>query len=574
MDVSIRGLMANWLPQAPNILKTLIQIPLGWSPNARYQDWWTEVLVQCARPVLQSPAALLKSQEFFKWDIGIWGPMWVAKSTIPAPVASLHARDLEAGGKRRNDTIDIQQAISFAIEALASYDDERSCPIPSFDEAGVEVEWTSYRRNVQPWSFIQPALAEQLIYDGMLTELPGGSDSPVILFAHGGAFCLMDPANHRLFASRLARNSGSRVVNVRYRLSPQSTFPAALMDMFLAYLSLLSPPPGSLHEAVAGNKIILAGDSSGGNLVASLQVLLTTLVQHGNTEIQSPWHANEIITIPNPPTAALSLASPWLDITRSLPSCTLNSRYDFIAPPAPLEPSLMSTSPLFPPDEIWPADPARTETYCEAVMCAHPLVSPLMSPMEVLAGFPALYACTGWEGMTDETEVFVRRVVEARKRKDEREKRCETTYARLSNEQPEILGCEIVFDGYIGMPHTFAFVTYNRAGVKADRNRANHIMRAVAGQWQDHDHTTNEHEKEISKVNDVGRATWTDAKTMKQVFISFMDLGMTSEFSGYDRKESLTDEIVFKKVDEGRRFRVDLERRLREDEIALKGQPS
>lgn len=564
MDVSPRGLIANWVPHFPRLCKTIVQALFGCSPNAEYQDWMTEVIVQVARPILQTPAALLKSQNFFLLDTGVWGHMWVSKYTIPAPVNVPNDHKLNIRAIESNRVLTISQAIFFAVNNLAIHDDEKSCPVPPLDPAGIQVEWTSYRRNARFWSRSPSGLSNQDIYDRTILDLPDGNDSPVILFAHGGAFCLMDPANHRHSAARLANVTDSRVLNVRYRLSPQSIFPGALMDMFVTYLSLLSPPPGSLHKAVPGSRIALAGDSSGGNLVTALQVLLSTLVLNGKTQIQNPWSTNEndsVITIPNPPTAALSLVSPWLDITRSLPSCSLNSRYDFIAPPEPLEPSLMSTSPMFPPDEIWPAKPVRTETYCEAVMCTHPLVTPLTTPKEVLAYFPSVYACIGWEGMTDETEVFMRRLAEAQASNEEVEQGAERASIDSGSTMNVLGGGNHIFDGYIGMPHTFAAIQYNAAGTKANLNRRNHIRNAIIK--ADVDDST---QRKGSSLGTSCYASWTNVKTMKETAVPMEDLGLTTEFSGYVRKDPLTDEFMFTKVAEGRIFRVELERRLREDE--------
>lgn len=231
----------------------------------------------------------------------------------------------------------------------------------------------------------------------------------------------------------------------------------------------------------------------------------------------------------------------------------------------------MSTSPMFPPDEIWPAKPVRTETYCEAVMCAHPLVSPLTAPLEVLRLFPAVYACTGWEGMTDETEVFMRRLAEAKTQHPEDMTASETDSNTTLSTQPASLQWfdgEIVFDGYIGMPHTFAVIPYNQAGSQAGKNRAEHIKKAVS------DLTSLLPGKEQSTVigsgpRKIGRASWTNVKTMKETAIPIADLGITSEFSGYTRVQPLTDEFMFTKVEEGRSFRVELERRLREGDKAV-----
>lgn len=195
-------------------------------------------------------------------------------------------------------------------------------------------------------------------------------------------------------------------------------------------------------------------------------------------------------------------------------------------------------------------------------MCAHSLVSPLIAPMDVLRLFPAVYACTGWEGMTDETEVFIRRLAKARERDLDHGKGIRVTpNDTIPKDCRGIVG-EVVFDGYIGMPHTFAFMTYNKAGIKADTTRANHIKNAVANQDKSHALES----QLLHQSGAIGQASWTNVKTMKESSISFADLGMTSEFSGYTRVDPLTDELVFEKVEEGRVFRVQLERRLRDQE--------
>ena len=86
----------------------------------------------------------------------------------------------------------------------------------------------------------------------------------------------MDPCTHRVPIAHLSRLTGAPVLSVRYRLAPQNPFPAALVDALTAYLSLIHPPPGSLHDPVPANKIIISGDSAGGNLsLVLLQTLLT-----------------------------------------------------------------------------------------------------------------------------------------------------------------------------------------------------------------------------------------------------------------------------------------------------------
>ena len=61
------------------------------------------------------------------------------------------------------------------------------------------------------------------------------------------------------------------VFSVDYRLSPKSSFPDALNDCWQVYTWLLEK--GEAHFGFKIENIILAGDSAGGNLVASLTIL-------------------------------------------------------------------------------------------------------------------------------------------------------------------------------------------------------------------------------------------------------------------------------------------------------------
>lgn len=89
----------------------------------------------------------------------------------------------------------------------------------------------------------------------------------VILYIHGGswAFGTLDTA--RAAASLLADATDVRVLSVEYRLAPEQPFPAGLEDCIAVYRWLLRN--GFLHEDIA-----LVGDSAGGNLCLSMQLLL------------------------------------------------------------------------------------------------------------------------------------------------------------------------------------------------------------------------------------------------------------------------------------------------------------
>lgn len=269
----------------------------------------------------------------------------------------------------------------------------------------------------------------------------------------------MDPATHRFTTSALAEKSGGRCFSVRYRLSPQNMFPAALLDALVSYLALLSPPLGSFHEAVPASRIVIAGDSSGACLASSLLLLLLTLRRMNITHIR--FHGkdvditggNEILpTDRKPPVAGLAITSPWLDVSRALPSVYRNAKWDIIDPPSKLP---HPPVPNFPADLIWPADPPRVETYCEARMVSHPLVSPLAAGSEDWRGAPPVHITVGWEAMQDEAEVFARRL--------------------------HASGVAVDFEGYVGMPHCFAMVPWNAQGRLALKNWAIFCLSASLG---------------------------------------------------------------------------------------------
>ncbi|RJF89209.1 DUF1329 domain-containing protein [Oleomonas cavernae] len=99
--------------------------------------------------------------------------------------------------------------------------------------------------------------------------VPGGAkDQRVILYIHGGAWCLGSPKASRGFAASIASVCRTRVLSVGYRLAPENPFPAGLCDCIEAYRWLVNV------QGVSPNNIIVLGDSSGGNLALALLVAL------------------------------------------------------------------------------------------------------------------------------------------------------------------------------------------------------------------------------------------------------------------------------------------------------------
>jgi acetyl esterase len=83
---------------------------------------------------------------------------------------------------------------------------------------------------------------------------------PVLVYFHGGGFVLGGLDSHDDVCAEICEGAGLAVVAVDYRLAPEHPFPAAFEDGW-SVLSAL----GRMHD-----RIVVAGDSAGGNLAAAL----------------------------------------------------------------------------------------------------------------------------------------------------------------------------------------------------------------------------------------------------------------------------------------------------------------
>lgn len=94
-----------------------------------------------------------------------------------------------------------------------------------------------------------------------------GDTGVVMLYLHGGAFCLGSPQTHRSITTRLAREGGITIHVPDYRLAPEHPHPAPLNDVLACYEALLT-------QGLPAERIVLAGDSAGGALALSLALAL------------------------------------------------------------------------------------------------------------------------------------------------------------------------------------------------------------------------------------------------------------------------------------------------------------
>jgi acetyl esterase len=89
---------------------------------------------------------------------------------------------------------------------------------------------------------------------------------PVMLYIHGGGFVMCDKNTHRGIG-RIYADNGHVVFNINYRLAPQHPYPAALVDAGRAYAWVVE---NAARYGGDPNRIIIAGESAGGNLTLAL----------------------------------------------------------------------------------------------------------------------------------------------------------------------------------------------------------------------------------------------------------------------------------------------------------------
>jgi carnitine 3-dehydrogenase len=97
--------------------------------------------------------------------------------------------------------------------------------------------------------------------------MDGVTSDVTLLYLHGGGYVVGGLDSHDDVCAELARDAGIEVVSLDYRLSPEHAYPAALDDVEAAYR----------HLAGMGRRVIVGGDSAGGNLAAALCLRLKRL---------------------------------------------------------------------------------------------------------------------------------------------------------------------------------------------------------------------------------------------------------------------------------------------------------
>lgn len=118
-------------------------------------------------------------------------------------------------------------------------------------------------------------LAEDWAFEaGSMEGVPGewqtfgeAGRNKVLMYIHGGGWILDSPFTHRPLTTAIAKSANVSVFSVDYRLAPEHPFPAHLEDCVACYKGLIA-------NHVSPEKIIIGGDSAGGNLTLATLLYL------------------------------------------------------------------------------------------------------------------------------------------------------------------------------------------------------------------------------------------------------------------------------------------------------------
>lgn len=330
---------------------------------------------RAARAFNASFGTIHAQQDALRRDRGASGPIWVSRFSIPAPPEE-----------------DLRQHFLRAVKDASDGTEKLESPAYA---PSLHAEWTGRRAGADPKA-PEPQLAEPLKYERLQAE---ARSAPVVLYVQGGGYVFGSTVTARAAVKRLCNLTGAPVLSLNYRLAPRDALPAALLDVLVAYVSLLSPPAGALHGAVKAEEVVLAGESAGAALCLGVVQVLLNLRRRGVERVRVNGREVEM-RMP----AGLALVSPPGDILQSLPSVkSVKNDWLWSLPPWSL--------PDWPEEPCWPSTPPRGPIYCDWSAAVHPFLA--VTAAADWRGAPPIWVTMGnGEAIQDSVKTLVRTAAE------------------------------------------------------------------------------------------------------------------------------------------------------------------
>jgi acetyl esterase/lipase len=228
----------------------------------------------------------------------------------------------------------------------------------SFEEVRAEFEQVASIYPVDP--AVKREKADANGVSGEWITAPGISGETTMLYIHGGGWTIGSVNTHARLVGNISAAADVRAFSIDYRLAPEHPFPAGLDDCITAYKWLLD-------QGVSPARLVIAGDSAGGNLT------LVSLVRLRDEGLPLP--------------AAAVCLSPATDFAQTGESYTTRREAD----------------PMIQPDGM----PKVREAYLPGRDPKDPLISPLYAD---LSGLPPMLIQVGdAEVLRDDSTQFAAR---------------------------------------------------------------------------------------------------------------------------------------------------------------------
>ncbi|KAF9928065.1 hypothetical protein FBU30_002665 [Linnemannia zychae] len=250
----------------------------------------------------------------------------------------------------------------------------------------------------------------------------------VLLYCHGGGHVFCSATFHRQIVTRmlLELGPGARAFVVDYRLAPEDPFPAAVHDIYAAYLYLTQPDhpaitlctnsPHHHTTPVLPKDVVLAGDSAGAGVAIAFQLYMRDYVQPSvEPKIEMPP-----VTV---------LISAWTDISTSMPSASSKHTYCYTPSPMGVNPFVNESAfyafpkfnfartylcgdyKLVPNERNSRGRSIEWEWYRH--LAQHPLVSPVYTANLSGLGSATLLQTGAFDRLADDTRLYAHKLGEA-----------------------------------------------------------------------------------------------------------------------------------------------------------------